>query len=61
MTDDALIARAPPAIAGLIEARGIGLLRAQAASETPVVLAVDLRAATDRTPAPQRTQSRSSE
>jgi HPr kinase/phosphorylase len=49
----ALVARAPAALAGLVEARGVGLLRLPAAPEVPLVLAVDL----DRTPAarmPQR-------
>jgi HPr kinase/phosphorylase len=50
---DALVARAPARLAGLIEARGIGLLRVQPLPEAVVVLAVDL----DRSPAarmPQR-------
>jgi HPr kinase/phosphorylase len=37
-----LVARAPDALAGLIEARGIGLVRVGSVSETPVTLAVDL-------------------
>jgi HPr kinase/phosphorylase len=37
-----LVARAPDALAGLIEARGIGLIRVGSVSETPVTLAVDL-------------------
>jgi HPr kinase/phosphorylase len=39
---ETLVASAPPAIAGLIEARGLGLLRLEAIPEAPVVLAVDL-------------------
>ena len=39
---DALIARCPPAISGLIEARGIGILRATPVMQTAIVLAVDL-------------------
>lgn len=38
----ALVASAPPAIAGLIEARGLGLLRIEPVPEAPLVLAVDL-------------------
>lgn len=40
--EDALIASAPPGIAGLIEARGIGILRIPAVPEAPVAIAVDL-------------------
>jgi HPr kinase/phosphorylase len=49
----ALVAGAPAALAGLIEARGIGLLRLPAAPEATLALVVDL----DRRPAarmPQR-------
>ncbi|MFT3972889.1 MAG: HPr kinase/phosphatase C-terminal domain-containing protein [Amaricoccus sp.] len=38
----ALVASAPQAIAGLIEARGVGLLRLPAVPEAALVLAVDL-------------------
>lgn len=49
--DDVLIARCPPAISGLIEARGIGILRARPLAQAPVVLAVDLgQRETDRLP-----------
>ncbi len=41
----ALVAAAPPAIAGLIEARGIGLLRLPAMEEAPLAVAVDLEKA----------------
>ncbi|MGH1467004.1 MAG: HPr kinase/phosphorylase [Cognatishimia sp.] len=37
-----LIASAPPAIAGLIEARGVGILKADVAGPTPLKLAVTL-------------------
>lgn len=46
-----VVATAPDAIAGLIEARGIGILRATPAPPAPVALAVDLdRVETDRLP-----------
>ncbi|RHZ97699.1 serine kinase [Cereibacter sphaeroides] len=46
-----LIARCPPAIAGLIEARGLGILKAPAIHEARVTLAVELgRAETERLP-----------
>jgi HPr kinase/phosphorylase len=52
---DRLLARAPDPIRGLIEARGVGLLRADARDDVPVALVVDLgRAETDRLP-PHRT------
>lgn len=37
-----LIAACPPALAGLVEARGVGLLRAPAADPVAVALAADL-------------------
>jgi HPr kinase/phosphorylase len=37
-----LTASAPPALHGMIEARGLGLLRARASGPVPVALAVDL-------------------
>lgn len=50
-----LIARAPAAIAGRIEARGVGILAADALDEAPVALAVDLgQAETDRLPPERR-------
>jgi len=49
---DALIASAPAALAGLIEVRGLGLLRLPAAPEAVVTLAVDL----DREPAARMPQ-----
>jgi HPr kinase/phosphorylase len=46
-----LSARCPPALAGLIEARGIGILRADPLTHAPVVLAVDLgQSETERLP-----------
>lgn len=42
----ALVASAPPGLRGLIEARGVGILRAEAAPEAGLVLAVDLDAET---------------
>jgi HPr kinase/phosphorylase len=51
---NALLAAAPPAIAGLIEARGIGILRLPAMPEATVTLAVDLdRAPAARMPQPE--------
>ncbi len=48
------VAAAPPAIAGLIEVRGVGILRVPAAPPTPVALVVDLGTAeTERLP-PER-------
>lgn len=45
--DGRLIASAPAGLRGVIEARGVGLLRAEALDEAPLALAVDL----DRPPA----------
>src|SRR5437588_11941311 len=39
---DSLIVRAPATIAGLIEVRGIGIVRLAALAEAPVALIVDL-------------------
>jgi HPr kinase/phosphorylase len=50
---EGLVARAPAALRGLIEARGVGVLPLDALDEAPLALAVDL----DRAPAarmPQR-------
>ena len=48
---DAVLAAAPPGAPGLIEARGVGLLPAPTAPETPLSLLVDLdRAETERLP-----------
>lgn len=49
----ALVARAPAALAGLIEARGMGLLRAEPLAAAEIALAVDLdREAPARMPQP---------
>jgi HPr kinase/phosphorylase len=48
---EGLVASAPPSIAGLIEARGVGLLHADTVPEAGIVLAVDLdRVETERLP-----------
>src|SRR5437588_5560986 len=39
---DAIIARAPPTIAGMIEVRGLGIVRIEALPAAPVALLVDL-------------------
>ena len=41
---DALIVRAPASIAGLIEVRGLGIVRVEALAEAPVALVADLAA-----------------
>lgn len=56
LVDNRLQARCPPAISGLIEARGVGILRLPAADPAAVTLAVDLnRSETARLPAPHST------
>ncbi len=40
--DDALIATCPPTLRGMIEARGVGILTAEAQAAAPLVLAVDM-------------------
>jgi serine kinase of HPr protein (carbohydrate metabolism regulator) len=40
--EDLLIVRPPPAIAGLIEVRGIGIVRLEPLAEAPLALIVDL-------------------
>lgn len=48
---DQVLAEAPPRLCGLIEARGVGLLRADAVGPVPLVLVVDLaEAEPDRLP-----------
>jgi len=42
---EAIMVRAPPAIAGLIEVRGIGIIRVDALDEAPLALVADLVAA----------------
>ena len=51
-----VLASAPPAIAGLLEARGLGLIKVPAVAEAPVSLLVELVAAEDieRLPEPAR-------
>jgi HPr kinase/phosphorylase len=52
-----VIASAPPPIEGLIEARGVGLLRCAFAGPTPLHLVVDLdREETERLPPDRRRQ-----
>ncbi len=51
-----LLASAPPSIAGLIEARGVGILKAAAQTVVPVRLVIDLdRTETKRLPEPRDT------
>ncbi len=51
---DRLLARAPDPIRGLVEARGVGLLRADALDDVPLALVIDMgQTETDRLP-PQR-------
>ncbi|MEX0329655.1 MAG: HPr kinase/phosphorylase [Ruegeria sp.] len=57
MQDGQVIAYAPPSIRGLVEARGIGLLRAIPAGPSPVTLVVDLgQSETKRLPEPANIQ-----
>lgn len=49
-----LVASAPPTLAGVIEVRGLGLLRAEPVAEAAIALVVDLgQPATARMPHPQ--------
>lgn len=50
---DSLVARGHPAVAGLIEMRGVGLCRIAHAESAPLHLVVDLVEAAPRMPAPQ--------
>lgn len=52
---DAVVVRAPATIAGLIEVRGLGILRLDVLAEAPVVLVADLVAADtiERLPSPR--------
>ena len=53
--DDRVIARCPPPLAGLIEARGLGILRAEPLSEAQVALIADLsRPPPVRLPPPEK-------
>ena len=51
---DAGVARPPAALAGLIEVRGLGVLRVPHATSARLALAVDLAEAADRLPEPAR-------
>ena len=42
LAEGSVVAAPPPALAGLIEARGLGILRIEALSEAAIVLVVDL-------------------
>ncbi len=55
---DALVASTPPAIAGQIEVRGLGVVRIEDAVEAPLVAVVDLvaPAAVERMPEPAATE-----
>jgi HPr kinase/phosphorylase len=49
--NEQIIARCPPAISGLIEARGVGILRANASEQARIVAVLDLdQTETDRLP-----------
>ncbi len=52
--DTALLATCPPTLRGMIEARGIGILHADAADETVVTVAVDLSRTEDMRLPPRR-------
>lgn len=57
VTPEGLSAAAPEAIAGLIEVRGLGLLRIPHAGATPLAAVLDLgREETARLPAPRTTE-----
>ena len=47
---DGLFAAPPPRLAGLIEVRGVGIVRRAHASGVPVALVIDLAAAPERLP-----------
>ncbi len=56
LEDGQVLAEAPPAISGLIEARGIGLLNATPVQVAPIVLVVDLdKVETERFPPLRKT------
>ena len=48
------IASAPPALAGLLEVRGLGILRLPHAETARLALAVELGAVSERLPMPER-------
>lgn len=57
LEDGRLMARCPPALSGLIEARGVGLLRAKPAANAEVVLVADLgQSEPDRLPPRRSTE-----
>lgn len=57
LRDGTLVARCPPALRGMIEARGLGILNAPVQDEAAVVLAVDLATPeTDRLPPRRRVE-----
>ncbi|WP_448581567.1 HPr kinase/phosphorylase [Thermaurantiacus sp.] len=49
---DGLVATSPPRLAGLLEVRGIGLVRLPFVRQAPIRLALDLAAPPQRLPAP---------
>jgi HPr kinase/phosphorylase len=51
------VARSPPALAGLLEARGLGIMRLPHVAQARLALVVDLAATPDRLPAPARHQA----
>jgi HPr kinase/phosphorylase len=53
-TESQVLARCPEAIKGVIEARGIGLLRADTVETAPICLIVDLDRAEDQRLPPKR-------
>ena len=56
LVGDEVMADVPAAIAGLIEARGVGILKAKPAGVTPVAMVIDMnRKETSRLPEPQST------
>ena len=53
--DGRVLARAPAAIRGLIEARGVGLLRAEPVDDVPLALVIDLSRTEEERLPPART------
>jgi HPr kinase/phosphorylase len=51
------VARPPPALAGLLEVRGLGIFRLPFVAEAKLALAVQLAAVADRLPFPARHES----
>jgi hypothetical protein len=52
--DRSLIAAPPPPLAGLIEVRGVGIVRVPWIAPAPVLLVADLAAPAERVPEPMR-------